>query len=331
MAKSFERIYASSTGDFEDSTSKIPKWITANGGTYSKNVVKGVTHLIATKKAYTQNVPSVAAAKELGNVKIVSYDWLAQSLLSNSRAPRSVKGYLWENILKAEKKGRKARNVKMASKKCQANEGQNNQKVRADSTEVTSERDEAEGEQPRTSKKAAQKAKDKEAGSKSIKKRRKKRGSAKSKDPFDTKPRTTRALSVAGKYHLYEAEGTTYSAKLVRPFNNARTTNEFLYLKIYETIQPAHTYATHIRLTHRGFSKTECLAPLGSDLKTAMMAFKDCFRAQTGKEWEDRLDGVPPLPRMNTDGNVEPPYKGWFWLETEHVSGLASLFRDQRV
>lgn len=100
--------------------------------------------------------------------------------------------------------------------------------------------------------------------------------------------------------------------------------------QIYETIQAPHTYATHLRLTRRGFSKTECLAPLGSRLDTAIMEFKNCFRAHTGKGWEDRLDGSAPSPRRDEEGNIQPPHQSWFWFESEKVSALAGLFKDTK-
>lgn len=41
------------------------------------------------------------------NVKIVSYDWLEDSLQSKSRLPKVEKNYLWESILKNKTKNRK--------------------------------------------------------------------------------------------------------------------------------------------------------------------------------------------------------------------------------
>lgn len=47
-------------------------------------------------------------AKELSTVKIVSYDWLEESLLSKTRRPKAEGPYLLKNLLKAEaQNGRK--------------------------------------------------------------------------------------------------------------------------------------------------------------------------------------------------------------------------------
>lgn len=49
-------------------------------------------------------------AKKLKTVKIVTYDWLEDSLLSKTRRPKREKPYLLETILKGEQ--RKAKNAK---------------------------------------------------------------------------------------------------------------------------------------------------------------------------------------------------------------------------
>lgn len=54
MGKPFERVHACVAGKV-DQTNKIPEWLRANGGTYSKAVTKGVTHLIATEEAYQKD------------------------------------------------------------------------------------------------------------------------------------------------------------------------------------------------------------------------------------------------------------------------------------
>jgi hypothetical protein len=45
-------------GKFDDGVGeKIPQWIKANGGQFSRDVNPRVTHLIATKQAYKDNGP----------------------------------------------------------------------------------------------------------------------------------------------------------------------------------------------------------------------------------------------------------------------------------
>ncbi|KAL5339905.1 hypothetical protein BJX70DRAFT_142715 [Aspergillus crustosus] len=293
MGKTFQKVHASSVGDFGNETNKIPRWIVANGGTYSTEITNSVTHLISTREAYVQNDLAVVEAKWLKNVRIVSYDWLSESLLLNNRIPRKTTPYQWDAIFKDEKQKRQAE--KAASK------GQ---------TKPTHQQErKAEG----LVKVAT--AKEKRDKLKSIK-RKKKRGPVKSKDPFDTKRRTPKAQATAANYRLYEAGGDLYSATLVRPTGSARNTNETIQLKIFETITSPRKYATHIRVTCTGPSKTDFLAPLGSSLKAAQTAFKTYFKTQTGKDWENRLDGTTPPPKTNENGNREPPHKGWYWFDS---------------
>lgn len=129
MGKTLAKIHACSAGNFGSNSIKIPQWVKANGGQYSTSVDGSVTHLITTVEAYKKGVEAgkavlltewpgrdtdgiyllillVRVAKQLQTVKIVTYDWLSDSLLSKSRKPRSEKQYLLENIVKKEKKGK---------------------------------------------------------------------------------------------------------------------------------------------------------------------------------------------------------------------------------
>ncbi|KAJ6091294.1 hypothetical protein N7467_003263 [Penicillium canescens] len=104
MGKTFARIHAAITGKFEGGIGeKIPQWIRANGGEFSRDVNPRVTHLITTEEAFKQNVEPVKDANKLG-IKIVSYDWLDDSLLSLTRRPKGEGLYLLKNIVKAAAK-----------------------------------------------------------------------------------------------------------------------------------------------------------------------------------------------------------------------------------
>ncbi|KAJ5950467.1 uncharacterized protein N7479_008880 [Penicillium vulpinum] len=105
MGKPFQRVHASIVGKFEDGYGeKIPQWIRANGGQFSRDVDQRVTHLIATKDAFKNNAVPVQNAKKIGTIKIVSYDWLEDSLLSPTRRPKLEGPYLLKNLMKPEKK-----------------------------------------------------------------------------------------------------------------------------------------------------------------------------------------------------------------------------------
>lgn len=61
MGKPFQKVHASIVGKFEDGVGeKIPQWIRANGGQFSRDVNPRITHLIATKEAFKSNaVPGI--------------------------------------------------------------------------------------------------------------------------------------------------------------------------------------------------------------------------------------------------------------------------------
>ncbi|KAJ5091539.1 hypothetical protein NUU61_006409 [Penicillium alfredii] len=115
MGKTFQKINVCCAGKFDQLGDKIPQWVRANGGQFSRNVDDRVTHLITTKEAFQQNVEAVQDAKKLRTVKIVSYDWLEDSLQSKTRRPKSENPYLLVNILEAEKQKRKLKSTQKNS------------------------------------------------------------------------------------------------------------------------------------------------------------------------------------------------------------------------
>jgi twin BRCT domain len=54
VGKSFRRINLATTMDFGDKNDKIRTWTINNGGTYSKELNDGVTHLVCSKQAWKE-------------------------------------------------------------------------------------------------------------------------------------------------------------------------------------------------------------------------------------------------------------------------------------
>ncbi|CAG8095447.1 unnamed protein product [Penicillium salamii] len=104
MARTFQKIHCAMVGRFEEGIKeKIPQWIRANGGQFSRDINPMVTHLIATEEAYKDNVSLVKDAKQSGKVKIVSYDWLEDSLQAAGRRPKRESPYLLQDLTKPTK------------------------------------------------------------------------------------------------------------------------------------------------------------------------------------------------------------------------------------
>lgn len=113
------------------------------------------------------------------------------------------------------------------------------------------------------------------------------------------------------------------------PGNYVVANSEFTHwIQIYESNNTPHTYATYTKYTRIGKSSSSLLAEPGSTIDSAIAAFKEFFKAQTSKEWEERLDGkLPPLKR-DSEGNVLPVHEGWFQHEVP-MGLLASFLRQE--
>lgn len=64
-------------------------------------------------------------------------------------------------------------------------------------------------------------------------------------------------------------------------------------------------------------SRIEELTPAKSDLASATEAFRQFFRVNTGKDWEDRKDGQFPPLKTDEQGNVLPAHEGWWIWESQ--------------
>ncbi|EZF27283.1 hypothetical protein H112_00707 [Trichophyton rubrum D6] len=109
MGRTFKNITVSVTGEFGPIADKFKKWVEANGGSFSKEVNSEVTHLLSTKRAFKANNNAVRAAKRVKGLKIVSSDWLEDSLLSKSRRPKREGPYLWSQLTKKARKASSGR------------------------------------------------------------------------------------------------------------------------------------------------------------------------------------------------------------------------------
>ncbi|KXG49135.1 uncharacterized protein PGRI_030050 [Penicillium griseofulvum] len=275
MRKPFQRIHASIVGKFEDGVGeKIPQWIRANGGQFSRDVNPRVTHLIATKEAFKSNAVPVQTAKKNSTIKIVSYDWLEDSLLSATRRPKPEGPYLLKNLMKPEKK-----------------------EVKKNAT-------------PKSLKTV-----------KEIKANVPKRRIV---DPF---------LGSKGKRkpvrQVYQDKKTNvvYSITLFRPSKPPGNSREKYQLTLFESVAEPHTYSTYTKFSRVGTSNVELLAGPKCKLELAVDKFKQFFKEQTGKEWNERANGKMPPSKTDQEGNSLPAHEGWFYLE-EKTTILGAFLRE---
>ncbi|KAI9680290.1 MAG: hypothetical protein M1829_001176 [Trizodia sp. TS-e1964] len=105
----------------------------------------------------------------------------------------------------------------------------------------------------------------------------------------------TEADMLSKNHHVY-CDKTFFFYNITLTRADIRTNkNERHELKIYESNSVPHLYAAYTRYIRAGRSATQMLAPVGSFFETAHKAFRDFFRARTGRAWEDRL--VPEAPK----------------------------------
>ncbi|KAJ5161614.1 hypothetical protein N7492_007006 [Penicillium capsulatum] len=284
MGKPFENVHACVAGKIDEGE-KIPRWVRANGGQFHREVDRRCTHLITTKQAFKHNVEAVQQAKELGTVKIVSYEWLEDSLLSKSRRPKPEAPYLLETLT-------------------------------------------------RPASKSAQKAKGNPPGKDTVPKAANKR----IKDPF-VKPKLKKGSKGSAsdgltmelvKFQISEnpSTGEPWFATLIRAREPPALRDKY-QLAIFETFTRPTQFLTYVKYSRVGVSKLDQLTPAKSSLFSAVTTFKDFFKLQTGKDWDDRDDGKVPPPKTNADGNILPPHEGWYFLE-DTTSIFTKFIRETR-
>ncbi|KAK7541115.1 uncharacterized protein J3D65DRAFT_267439 [Phyllosticta citribraziliensis] len=95
-------VIAASGGFGKDrSPCAMKRWVENNGGKWSTVINDEVTHLIADEAHWKDENPFVKDAKTRGNIHIVTWDWLDDSLAK--QWPYAPKKYLWTTVEKAGK------------------------------------------------------------------------------------------------------------------------------------------------------------------------------------------------------------------------------------
>ncbi|KAG9204325.1 hypothetical protein G6514_001399 [Epicoccum nigrum] len=95
-------------GTLDYDNTQIKKWVEANGGRYSPNVSKYVTHLIASKEAWKSASDDVQKAVK-HEAWVLTYDWLEDSLL-NKRKLAETK-YSWEDKEQERKRNKEMKKL----------------------------------------------------------------------------------------------------------------------------------------------------------------------------------------------------------------------------
>ncbi|RMZ91688.1 hypothetical protein DV736_g1056, partial [Chaetothyriales sp. CBS 134916] len=106
----FSKVVLCSTHDFgPDRNGQIQRWVESNGGRYSSSMTPEVTHLVATEQAFKQQVDLVRQVRQSKKTKIVTFDWLEDSLLRKSRKPLPTDKYEHDDQKRRSRKKRQNR------------------------------------------------------------------------------------------------------------------------------------------------------------------------------------------------------------------------------
>ncbi|KAE9962379.1 hypothetical protein BLS_000416 [Venturia inaequalis] len=109
MKNPFNGFTIASTGDFgkQRTAEAIKRWVENNGGRYVTKVDENVTHLVCSAECWKSQSAMVQAAKRYPKkIKIVTYDWLEDSLMSQARKREGE--YLIKKHVKADRKRKNA-------------------------------------------------------------------------------------------------------------------------------------------------------------------------------------------------------------------------------
>ena len=96
--KTFKKVVLCHTGDFDDKNEKLRKWVEYRGGRVESDITPDVTHLVASTDAWRRGHTLINKAKRRSHVKIVTFDWLEDSLQSRSATPKETEPYLWATV-----------------------------------------------------------------------------------------------------------------------------------------------------------------------------------------------------------------------------------------
>lgn len=97
--------------------------------------------------------------------------------------------------------------------------------------------------------------------------------------------------------------------------------------KIFKSVAEPHTYSAYAKYSRVGTSNVNLLVGPKCKLEAAVNTFKEFFKEQTGKDWDERASGQMPPPKTDDDGNSLPVHEGWFYLE-EKTTLLGAFLRE---
>ncbi|TLD15063.1 hypothetical protein E2P81_ATG09911 [Venturia nashicola] len=342
MKNPFQGFTIASTGDFgkQRTAEAIKRWVENNGGRYVTKVDEEVTHLVCSAQCWKSQSAMVQAAKRYPKkIKIVTYDWLEDSLMSHSRKREGE--YLIKKHVKADRKRKNA--AKSEERSALKKEGMSQKKptfiqsslalLQKHGEEYKAKKyaskptvedysnyykppEEGDGlvsgtSKPKASNDNADDAEESSNSSASAQSPDAASTKSKSQPPESFKPpepvlkpvvaKTNITLPEPENHHLYtDLQGDTYNITLVR-IHLLNNTNERYILRLYQSNSIPYTYALHQRyVKFKAAAEERVLVPIGSEWEQCCREFKNVFLEYTGIQWEERNVEVPAKNRDRT-------------------------------
>ncbi|KAF2838230.1 hypothetical protein M501DRAFT_1017252 [Patellaria atrata CBS 101060] len=286
------------SGEFGSGAShdNMRRWIDAHGGKTTSTINNSTTHLICSKDHWKHQVAVVKSARNFSSIKIVSYDWLEDSLRGQTHKREAP--YLWTKLEKTDKSLREARDnrerkemkkeVRDFEAGCQSamedigsgTSGKSSWAISALSSSFGPPQANLNSTPPSKSK-------------------------SKSKSPDEKKdPKTEPQIYSKGtnewpvddpdNHHIYrDTTGFDYDVHLVR-VDKSRNMKEWIRLRIYESHTFPHTYSTHfLHCLPPNDPTSHILSPIGTPFNLAFAEFRKLFRSKTKVHWDERLNTQP--------------------------------------
>ncbi|MCJ1398129.1 hypothetical protein MMC11_001326 [Xylographa trunciseda] len=104
MPNGFKKCIIALTGDFDKPYERVKKWIEIQGGQLTVKIGPDVTHLVCSEDHFKKSVAKVQQARKIKKCKIVTWDWLEDSLLA--KRPLRAGDFLLKSQVKAKVKAK---------------------------------------------------------------------------------------------------------------------------------------------------------------------------------------------------------------------------------
>ncbi|KAI9709830.1 MAG: hypothetical protein M1812_007622 [Candelaria pacifica] len=276
MKNCLENLTLAITGEFGSARSheNLRRWIKNNGGAFAEQIDDQVTHLICSMDHWKKQHANVKEAMRYPDIKVVSYDWLEDSLHSK-RARKETKKYMMKSILtqKRSEKAGKRRAIKEGVKTFQ--KGCNDAKTDLLSTKKTTDNYHTYHDETGFG--------------------------------YDVVlARADLSKNINERHHLKVLPCPNHLPPSPPPKPPFLPQSK-LSMKLFESHAIPHLYCTYTRYSRPGRSAGEDLTPIGSLFSPCFAAFTKFFKTKTGLRWEERLD------KKKVEGEVftySPPVLG---------------------